>query len=147
MRTERERLRQEIIQRIENAFPGAIVRWVSNGSPDDDYIDDTERFEAYMIVEEDSGKFEDFVWDLHIEIGKPNGFSLMVHDLDPETTNQYRSAEYEVEKQRRLATYPVPEIRGKLFSWESRAVYQWSAQSKISSEIIALDSEIKDRAA
>jgi len=98
MDNDRYALRKEIITRIEKAFPGSIVVWLGTGCPDDNFQDDTERFEAYMIPREDTRRFEDFVWQLYLELGKPNGFAIMVHDLDPETTEKYRQDEYLTEK-------------------------------------------------
>ncbi len=111
MNGNREKLRQEIIKRIEEAFPGSVVAWLGNGSPDDNYNDDSEQFEAYMIAEKDSIRFQDFVWDLYLEFGKPNGFSIMVFDLDPDATVKYRYKEYQAEKAKRASLTRVESER------------------------------------
>jgi hypothetical protein len=99
----RENLLKEVVSRIEAEFPGSLVVWTGTGSPDDDYQDDTEWFEAYMIQDNDLARFEEFTWQLNEEIAEPNGFAIMVHGLNPEITLQYRLEEYNAEKAKRAA--------------------------------------------
>jgi len=99
----REKLREEIINRIETEFPGVIARWIGLGTPADDFKDDTERFAAYMVTPHDLERFVHFVRLLRKEIGKPRGFSIMVHPLNAENTTNFHLQEYKAEKAKRTA--------------------------------------------
>jgi hypothetical protein len=105
---DRDQLRKEIVSRIEAEFaPDVIAHWVGTGCPDDDFKDDTERFEAYMVEGRDLERFIHFVRLLRKEIGKPHGFSIMVHPLNAENTTNFHLKEYEAEKARRISLSPV----------------------------------------
>ncbi len=105
--SKRVRLIRQIADRIERAFPGSeevpasVVIWRNTGTASDDFQDDTEVFEAYMIPEEDYERFVLLTWELSREIAHPNGFSIMVHDLTPDETREYRWEEYRRELRRR----------------------------------------------
>lgn len=103
---DKENLRKEIISRIEAEFPGVVVASLGSGSPDDDFKDNTERFEAYMVPDRVLGRLMDFIRKLSREVAKPCGFSLMVHTLDPDVTTDFRLEEYEAEKAKRIASLP-----------------------------------------
>ena len=94
-REKRESIIKKIIEQIEKKFIGVIVVWRNTGTYGDDFKDDTEVFEAYMVKEEIFDKFTDFVWKMADTYAYPNGFSIMVHDLTPEETREYRWSEYQ----------------------------------------------------
>ena len=101
---DRHRIRHEIIRRIEAEFPGSIVIWVGNGSPSDDYRDDTEQFEALMVKDEDFKRFVLFTAKLEEELAEPDGFFINVDSINPELTREYRWGRYENEKAKRDAS-------------------------------------------
>jgi hypothetical protein len=97
-RKNRELLIGQIIEHLESEFPGVIVAWRNTGTYGDDFKDDTEVFEAYMVGEEIYDDFTDFVWKMADLYAYPNGFSIMIHDLTPEETKEYRWEEYQSAK-------------------------------------------------
>lgn len=107
MLPERKEIIEKIKSLVEDAFSGSIVRRIGTGCPDDDYSDDTEVFEAYMIEDEDLELFKDFVWKMNKENAEPGGFSIMVHTLNPEDTKEYRLEQYNNEKEKRLFSYYI----------------------------------------
>ncbi len=115
MLPERKENIEKIKSLIEHVFTGSIVRRTGTGCPDDDYSDDTEVFEAYMIEDEDLERFKDFVWKMNKEIAEPGGFSIMVHSLNPEDTNEYRREQYNDEKAKRDAARNFSAKHERLF--------------------------------
>lgn len=79
---------------INNRFPDSVVVWIGTGTPSDNYEDNTEVFDAYMIPE---GSYEDFVeleWKLRDEIFQYFGINISIRDLTPEETKKYRWEQY-----------------------------------------------------
>ncbi len=111
-RIDRREFIQEVIRRIESNFPDSVVIWTGTGCPDEEY-DDTEEFEALWIRIEDYERFEDFVWDLEENFAEPNGFSIMVHDLSPKVTKEYRWDEYQAELKKRSEIPVKPKRKSK----------------------------------
>jgi len=101
---DRHRIRQEIIDRIEDEFLGSIVVWIGTGSPSDDYRDDTEQFEALMVKDEDFKRFVLFTAKLEEELAEPNGFFINVDSINPELTKEYRLEQYNFEIAKRVAS-------------------------------------------
>lgn len=89
-----ETFRERIIREIEDNFKDSIVIWRGTGLPDDEY-DETERFEALWITDDDYERFLDFAWYLEKEIAQPNDYSTMIQCLSPEATRKYRWKEYQ----------------------------------------------------
>lgn len=94
-RIERMKLINVVKELIYSKFPSSVVIWCGTGTPSDNYQDNTEVFEAYMITDED---FEDFVelkWKIRREINMETGVTISIRDLTPEETKEFRSTEYE----------------------------------------------------
>jgi len=89
----RNELIKTVVEEIETAFPGSVVVWTGTGLPDSK-DNQTDEFEAFMIKDEDYIRFEEFVWNLEKTLAQPNGFSLMIHGLSPQVTEEYRKKEY-----------------------------------------------------
>lgn len=115
MLPEREEMIEKIKSLIEHVFTGSIVRRTGTGCPDDDYSDNTEVFEAYMIEDEDLERFKDFVWKMNKEIAEPGGFSIMVHSLNPEDTNEYRLEHYNSERAKRITSKYITDKQERAF--------------------------------
>ncbi len=90
----RKRVIDEVIKRIEAAFEGSIVVHTGTGTPSDEYRDDTESFEAFMIEDDDLERFIDFEWELNENYTEPLGVTISVDALNPEVTMKYRRDEY-----------------------------------------------------
>ena len=92
---QRQDIINEVIKRIEAEFEGVIVVHFGTGTPSDEYQDDTESFEAFMVKDEVLEQFDHFTWDLNENLTEREyGFSISVDALNPEITQQYRSQEY-----------------------------------------------------
>jgi len=115
-RGKRESCIKKIIERIEHKFAGVIAVWRNTGTYGDDFKDDTEVFEAYMVKEEDYDEFTDFVWEMADTYAYPNGFSIMVHDLTPDETREYRGREYQAAIDARCRILKLEQVN---IGWQS----------------------------
>jgi hypothetical protein len=86
---------KKIIERIENKFPGSAVVWIGSGSPDQDFSDNSEMFEALKIEDRDYEEFVNFTWELELDIKEKTGYSLIVLAVNPENTMKFRKEVYE----------------------------------------------------
>ncbi len=118
--------RKEILEQIKARFEAEIkyalaVYKGQGGYIEDDEEEDIERFEILNVAEEQYDKFLDVVSEIRRKLVKPNGFSISVHALSPESTLKHRSKEFRIEKLKRSATAPFNKIRE---SWDQRRVDQ-----------------------
>jgi hypothetical protein len=110
-------LKETIISRIESSFPQAVAVWTGYGSPDSGAEDENlQAFEVYQIPREDYRRFRDLVWALEIEVARPNGFSIVVHSLTPESTRKYRWDEHQAELQRRKSSYRLTYSGNRIYA-------------------------------
>ena len=107
---DRDDIIKEVIKRIEEAFEGSVVVWLGNGTPSDEYKDDTESFEAFMIKDNELERFIDFTWDLNESFTEPLGFLISVDALNPETTLKFRRAEYDEGRKRKIIQAPIQQV-------------------------------------
>ena len=91
---DRQEIIKEIIYLIEHEFEGVTAVWIGRGTPSDNFSDDTEVFEAYMVEDKLYDQFVEFKWQLRAKIARPLGFSIVIHDLNPAETKEYRWTEY-----------------------------------------------------
>jgi len=109
-----------VIACIEKRFPGSIVVWTREGYPEHTGEKSNEQvFEAYGIPEEGYLNFMNYIRELKRTIVRPNGFSIMVHDLTMEETLKYRRERYEEEIARRSLSQCIP------ISFNIKAEDQW----------------------
>jgi len=120
-----------VITGIEKRFPGSVVVWTREGYPEHKAgLSKDQVFEAYGIPEVDYVAFEDFVRDLKRIVARPNGFSIMVHDLTMEETYKYRLLRYQEELTRRSLSQCIP-IGSFIFQQEGdvdKPKPQWKPQ-------------------
>ncbi len=90
----RSKLIQAVKQMIYAEFPNSVVIWRGTGTPSDDYQDDTEVFEVYMIPVKDYEEFVDLKWMIRRKISEKAGVNISIRDLTPEETKEYRLEEY-----------------------------------------------------
>lgn len=89
---------------IERRFPGSIVVWSRDGYPEQKAGKVKQLvFEAYGIPEGNYPAFAEFIKELKRSLARPNGYSIMVHDLTMEETRKYRWQRYQEELNKRMS--------------------------------------------
>jgi hypothetical protein len=84
----RSQLIKEIISRIEEDFPQAVVVPTHEGYPEQTPKGShVQVFEAYGIPENQYERFVELVRKLRRNIARPNGYSIVVHDLTMQETH------------------------------------------------------------
>ena len=95
-------LRELVISKIEGRFPGVTVVWSREGYPEQKASSSKiQVFEVLELPENQYESFSEVVSELRKAVARPNGFSIIVHDLTPEETHEYRQRELEAELERR----------------------------------------------
>ena len=104
-----------VIARIEERFHGSMVVWSHEGYPEQKSdAPKAQVFEAYGISEDDYMGFVSFVRELKRTVARPNGYSIMVHDLTMQETRKYRWQRYQEELSRRMTKAylcAIPRVR------------------------------------
>ena len=119
-----------VIASIEKRFIDSVVVWTREGYPEHTGGKSNEQvFEAYGIPEEEFLNFMSYIRELKRAVARPNGFSIMVHNLTIEETRKYRLQRYEKELARRSLSQCIP-IGSFIFRREkdpAKPELQWKA--------------------